>query len=47
MELLKEEITKRTGIKEFMASMISSIIAAHTGPSAIAVFFLGKDRLAD
>ncbi|MDD4210776.1 MAG: DegV family protein [Clostridia bacterium] len=47
VEFLKEEIIKRLGITEFMVSLCSTIVGAHTGPGAIGVFFLGKDRLAD
>lgn len=45
VELLKEEITKRLGITNFVVSLCSTIVGAHTGPGAIGVFFLGKDRV--
>lgn len=45
IELLKKEITARFQIKKFKVTLTTPIVAAHTGPGAIGIFFLGKDRL--
>lgn len=41
---VKEEITKRFGIKDFMIHNIGPTIGAHSGPGTIALFFEGEQR---
>lgn len=41
---VKEEITKRFGITEFMINHIGPTIGAHSGPGTIALFFEGEQR---
>lgn len=44
IELLKEEITKRYGIDQFVINEVGATIGAHSGPGTIALFFLGDKR---
>lgn len=43
-EFVRDEITKRFGIKNFMINHIGPTIGAHAGPGTIALFFLGESR---
>ena len=42
--LLKEEITNRLGITNFLINEISPTIGAHSGPGTVALFFMGEGR---
>lgn len=44
LELLKSEIEKRFGKKNFVVSMVGPVIGSHSGPGTIALFFLGEAR---
>ena len=41
---VRDEITKRFGIENFMINNIGPTIGAHTGPGIIALFFEGESR---
>lgn len=41
---LAAEIKARFGVKEVLINTIGPVIAAHTGPGCMALFFLGKHR---
>ncbi len=41
---VRDEITKRFGITEFMINNIGPTIGAHSGPGTIALFFEGENR---
>ena len=41
---LKEAIAARCGTKEFVINPLVPVIAAHSGPGTLAVFFLGEKR---
>ena len=41
---LEKEIKKRYGVKNVVYNCLDSVIAAHSGPGTLAVFFLGKER---
>ncbi|MCQ2449797.1 MAG: DegV family protein [Clostridia bacterium] len=41
---LKEAIAERCGTKEFVVNPLVPVIAAHSGPGTLAVFFLGDKR---
>ena len=41
---VKDEITKRFGIENFLINNIGPTIGAHTGPGIIALFFEGESR---
>ena len=41
---LEKEIRKRYGVKNVVYNCLDSVIAAHSGPSTLAVFFLGNER---
>ena len=43
-ELVKAEIEKRFGIKEFLINNIGPTIGSHAGPGTIALFFMGTKR---
>ena len=43
-ELVKTEIEKRFGIKEFLINNIGPTIGSHAGPGTIALFFMGTKR---
>ncbi len=42
--LVKSEIEKRFGIKNFLLNDIGPTIGAHSGPGTVALFFLGESR---
>lgn len=44
---IKEMMEEQYGCKHFFINMIGSVIGAHTGPGAIAVFFLDKKANSD
>lgn len=39
-----EEVKKRYGVKKVVYNMLDPVIAAHSGPGTLAVFFIGKER---
>lgn len=43
-QLVADEVKKRFGYETFLINTIGPIIGAHTGPSIVALFFLGEDR---
>lgn len=43
-DLLARSITKNYGINDFVISNIGPAIGAHTGPGALAVFYVGESR---
>ncbi len=45
--LVKKMMEEKFGCKHFFINMIGSVIGAHTGPGAIAVFFLDKKTNSD
>lgn len=42
--LVKEEIEKRFGIKDFLIHEVGPTIGAHSGPGTLALFFFGENR---
>ncbi|MBQ9991466.1 MAG: DegV family protein [Lachnospiraceae bacterium] len=42
--LVKEEIEKRFGIKDFLINEVGPTIGAHSGPGTLALFFFGESR---
>lgn len=44
-EFVKNKITEKTGITNIVIDYIGPVIGAHAGPSTIALFFIGKDRI--
>lgn len=43
-EFVKEEVSSRFGIQNFLISPIGPTVGAHSGPGTIALFFLGESR---
>ena len=43
-EALRDMIKERFGYENFMINNLSPVIGAHTGPSLIALFFMGDER---
>ncbi len=43
-EFVRDEITKRFGMKACMINVLSATIAAHAGPGTVALFFMGDNR---
>lgn len=43
-EFVRDEITKRFGIENFMIHYVGPVIGAHSGPGTIALFFMGDER---
>ena len=43
-ETLRDMIKERFGYENFMINNLSPVIGAHTGPSLIALFFMGDER---
>ena len=43
-DALAEAIRSRCGVEKFRINYIGPVIGSHTGPGAIALFFLGKER---
>ena len=41
---VKEQIEKKTGLKNFMINYICPTIGTHSGPDTIALFFMGEKR---
>lgn len=41
---LKEEISNKYGINNFLINSIGPVIGAHTGPDALTLFFIGKEK---
>ncbi len=44
VETLKEEITARFGITDFVVNYIDPVIGAHSGPGTLALFFLASEK---
>ena len=44
VELLKEEIVKRFGERNFLINEVGPTVGAHSGPGTMALFFLGTGR---
>ena len=44
VEALKEEITTRFGITDFVVNYIDPVIGAHSGPGTLALFFLATEK---
>lgn len=42
--IVKEEIERRFGIKNFMINNVGPTIGAHSGPGTLALFFFGESR---
>ncbi|MGN1331410.1 MAG: DegV family protein [Lachnospiraceae bacterium] len=42
--LVKEEVEKRFGIKNFLINEVGPTIGAHSGPGTVALFFMGDSR---
>ena len=42
--LVKEEVEKRFGIKNFLINEVGPTIGAHSGPGTVALFFMGESR---
>ena len=42
--LIKEEVEKRFGIKNFLINEVGPTIGAHSGPGTLALFFFGESR---
>lgn len=40
-----DEIKKLTPIKDFFVDIISPVIASHSGPGTLAIFYIGKSRI--
>ncbi|MFR7766559.1 MAG: DegV family protein [Lachnospiraceae bacterium] len=43
-EFLKNKISEKMKVKEFVTHYIDPVIGAHSGPGTLALFFLGKNR---
>ncbi len=43
VETVKEMMSEKLGVKDFMVNTMGCAVGAHTGPGAISIFFLGKD----
>lgn len=43
VEILKQQMEERFGCKDFVVTMIGSVIGAHTGPGTVGIFFLNKE----
>lgn len=43
-EFMKNQIQEKFGITNFMINDIGAVIGSHTGPDAITLFFIGKEK---
>ena len=43
-EFVKNEVSLRFGINEFIINFIGPTIGAHAGPGTVALFFLGDEK---
>lgn len=43
-ELLRDEIAKRMGVKQFFINFIGPVIGSHTGPGTVVLFYMGTPR---
>lgn len=44
VEILKNEITERFGITDFVVNYVDPVIGAHSGPGTLALFFVGTEK---
>ena len=43
-EKIASEVKKRYGVKDIVYNVLDPVIAAHSGPGTLAIFFIGKER---